>query len=295
MNQSVALNEVQLEEIRRLANEKRRSLGFVGETPIAKDIFNVLDIMGILLLEYPIKSDDRKPAFSATLIHSTEGDKELTFIGVNTANYFDKQIFSIAHELYHFYTKNESHISRLSEPEEDSFVEISANRFAAEFMFPKSALESVVFREFRTYSLEQKQIKSLLRFIARLQCIWWLPYRSLVKRLKEVNAISESQYDQLYAINERDMDGVYGRMGRAINEEIFTKLNTITNNVGTSPKNVEIIIRNFEDHLIDEDSFINTLSIFDKKPDDFGYEAEVSSNDINEFEELMNLEVGDEN
>lgn len=298
MNHPVALNEVQLNEIRRLAKEKRRSLGFVGETPIANDIFTILDILGIFLLEYPIKSDSKKPSFSAILMYSTEGDTELTFIGLNTADYFDKQIFAIAHELYHFYTKTGSHISRSSEQseqEEGNFVEIAANRFAAEFLLPRNTLESVVLSEFKTSSLEQKQIKTLLRFIARLQCTWWLPYRSLVKRLKEICAISEKQYDQLYSINERDMDGVYCRIGRAINEEVFTKLNTATKNIGTSPKDIEIIIRNFEDHLIDEDKFINTLSIFNKKPDDFGYEVEVSGSDIDEFEEFLKQGVGNEN
>jgi hypothetical protein len=91
------------------------------------------------------------------------------------------------------------------------------------------------------------------------------------------------------------MDGVYCRMGRAINEEVFTKLNTATKNIGTSPKDIELIIRNFEDHLIEEDKFINTLSIFNKKPDDFGYEVEVSGSDIDEFEEFLNQGVGNEN
>ena len=96
------------------------------------------------------------------------------------------------------------------------------------------------------------------------------------KRLKEINAISDEQYNRLYAIDERDMDGEYGRMGIAINEEVFLKLNKATNNIGTSPKDIEIIIRNFEDELIDEDKFTNTLALFNKKPDDFGYEFEVS-------------------
>jgi hypothetical protein len=72
---------------------------FVGETPIANDIFNILDNIGISLLEFPIQSDDDKPAFSAALIYYTEGKMELAFIGLNTADFFDKQIFAIAHEL----------------------------------------------------------------------------------------------------------------------------------------------------------------------------------------------------
>lgn len=293
MNHSLVLSEIQLEEIRKLAEKTRHSLGFVGYTPIANDIFTILDNEGILLLEYPIKSDGEKPAFSAALMYSKEGNKELAFIGLNTADYFDKQVFDIAHELYHYYTKTGSHLSRPSE-EENDLVEKTANRFAAEFLLPENTIKSIVLKEFKTSSLEKKQTKTLLRFIARLQCTWWLPYRSLVKRLKEINAISDEQYNKLFAIDERDTDGEYGRMGKAISEEVFLKLNKATNNIGTSPKDIEIIIRNFEDELIDEDKFTNTLALFNKNPDDFGYKFEVSDEDIEEFEEFFNGEVRDE-
>ena len=289
MSHSISLNEIQIENIRKLAGDERRKLGFIGETPIANDIITILENMNILLLEYPIKSDDVKPAFSAALMYSTEGDKELVFIGLNTADFFDKQIFAIAHELYHFYTKTGSHLSRLSE-EEDSYEEAEANRFAAEFLLPESTLKSIVLDEFKTSSPRKIQTKMLLRFIVRLQCVWWLPYRSLVKRLREIDAVSNEQYERLYNIDERDLDGEYGRMGKAINKEVFVKLNTATNNIGTSPKDIEIIIRNFEDGIIDEDKFINTLNLFNKKPDDFGYKFEVSDEDIDEFEEFFNEE-----
>ncbi|MDD2402888.1 MAG: ImmA/IrrE family metallo-endopeptidase [Clostridia bacterium] len=293
MNNTITLNEIGLNNIRKLAEDKRRTLGFVGETPIANDIFTILDNMNILLLEYPIKSGDEKSAFSAAIMYSTEGDQELVFIGLNTADYFDKQIFAIAHELYHFITKTGSHLSRLSE-EQNNLVEVKANRFAAEFLLPKSALENLILSEFKTSSLKKYQIKTLLRFITRLQCTWWLPYRSLVKRLKEINAISDIQYNQLYAINERDLDGEYGRIGKAINEEVFTKLNKITNNIGTSPKKIDIIIRNFENNLIDEDQLNDTLCLFNKKPYDYGYDIEVSDEDIDEFEDFFSEEANDE-
>ncbi len=68
------------------------------------------------------------------------------------------------------------------------------------------------------------------------------------------------------------MDGEYGRMGKAVNSEVFLKLNTTTNDLSASPKHIEVIVRNFEDNIIDEDKFIDTLSLFGKKPDDFGYD-----------------------
>ena len=112
----IALNEVQVDEIRRLAADQRRTLGFVGETPIANDMLTILDRLDIMLLEYPIESYGDRPAFSAVIMYNEEDDKKLTFIGLNTADYYDKQIFAIAHELYHYYTKSGSHLSR---PEDD--------------------------------------------------------------------------------------------------------------------------------------------------------------------------------
>ena len=289
----ITLNEVQVDEIRKLAGEKRLSLGFVGETPIANDIFTILDRLDIMLLEYPIESEGDRPAFSAAIMYSEEGDKKLTFIGLNTADYYDKQIFAIAHELYHYYTKSGSHLSR-PEDEESSLIEIKANRFAAEFLLPETVLESIVLDEFKTSSLEKIQHKALLRFIARLHCTWWLPYRSLVRRLHEIGAISSEQYAELYSIDERDLQGEYGKAGLATNKDEFLKLNQPTKNIGTSPNEIEIIIRNFEDNLIDEDKFAETLSLFNRTPDEFGYEIKVSQEDIDELDAFFSGEDDDE-
>lgn len=289
----IMLNEVQVDEIRKLAGDERRFLGFVGETPIANDIFTILDRLDIMLLEYPIESEGDRPAFSAAIMYSEEGDRKLTFIGLNTADHYDKQIFAIAHELYHYYTKSGSHLSR-PEDEESSLIEIKANRFAAEFLLPETVLESIVLDEFKTSTIEKVQHKTLLRFIARLHCTWWLPYRSLVKRMHEIGAISAEQYAELYSVDERDLQGEYGKIGQAINKEVFLKLNQPTKNIGTSPNEIEIIIRNFEDNLIDEDKFAETLSLFNRTPDEFGYEIKVSQEDIDELDAFFSREDDDE-
>lgn len=287
------LNEIQIDEIRKLAGEKRRSLGFVGETPIANDIFTILDKLDIMLLEYPIEPEGDRPAFSAAIMYSEEIDKKLTFIGLNTADYYDKQIFAVAHELYHYYTKSGSHLSR-PEDEENNLIEVKANRFAAEFLLPETVLESIVLDEFKTSLLEKIQHKTLLRFIARLQCTWWLPYRSLVRRLREIGAISSEQYTELYNVDERDLQGEYGKTGQAINKEVFLKLNQPTKNIGTSPNEIEVIIRNFEDNLIDEDKFSETLSLFNRTPDEFGYEIKISQDDLDELDAFFSGEDNDE-
>ncbi|ACB86100.1 ImmA/IrrE family metallo-endopeptidase [Natranaerobius thermophilus] len=285
----------EIKKIQDYANNLRLELGFTKESPIANEIFTILDKLEIALLEYPIKPDGDKPAFSAVLIHLTNAWKELSFIGLNTADYYDKQIFAVAHELYHYITKTGSHLSRLTE-EQNDLTEINANRFAAEFLLPEDKLESIIVDEFETYDLSKVKQKTLLRFIARLHCIWWLPYRSIVRRLKEIEAISTTQFDNLYNhINERDFNGEYGSIGTAINKEVFTKLNTLTQSKGTSPNNIEIILRNFEDNIIDEDQLSNLLNLFDKKPENFGYEINVSKDDLIEFETFFNEGENDDN
>jgi len=289
MSHQIELSPIQIEEIRKIAGEKRRSLGFVGATPIANDIFTILDKLCIYLLEYPIKSEGPRPAFSAALIYSNEDEKELAFLGLNTADFFDKQIFAIAHELYHYFTKTGSHLSRLFE-EESTIIESKANRFAAEFLLTEKELESIVMTEFKSKSLANLEHRVLIRFIARLHCTWWLPYRSIVRRLSEINAITEEQYTSLYELDERDSNGEFARICNAINKDVFKKLNSPTNNIGTSPKDIEIIIRNFEDGIIDEDKFNSTLELFGKAPDDFGYNFHILDEDLEDLEAFFTEE-----
>lgn len=286
MNRKIKLSEHDIESIRELAREKRFSLGFAIEPPIANDIHTILEKLNIILLEFPIETVSDKPSFSAMILYSQEGGEPLVFIGLNTADYFDKQIFAIAHELYHFFTKTGSHLSRQDGQIHDE-LEAKANRFAFEFLLPEDVLRSRVFEEFASYLLSSIQTKVLLRFIARLQCTWWLPYRSLVKRLWEIETITKEQYQELYRIDERNQRGEYGKIGRSTQSDLFTKLNTATNTIGSSPRAIEIILRNFEDNLIDEDAFARLLSLFGKSPADYDYEISISQDDIDEIHDFL--------
>ncbi len=286
MNQKHELSALDIESIRQLAHDQRFALGFAGEPPLANDILMILEKLNIILLEFPIETESDKSAFSAVILCSQEGGKDLVFIGLNTADYYDKQIFAIAHELYHYFTKTGSHLSRQEGPEID-VVEAKANRFAAEFLLPEDVLRRRILEEFKSYSLADIQTKVLLRFIARLHCTWWLPYRSLVKRLWEIKAITKRQYQELYRIDERDKEGEYGRIGRSTQSDIFSKLNTATKTIDTSPRAIETILRNFEDGLIDEDTFANTLRLFNKDPADFGYEILISQDDVDEIHDFI--------
>ncbi|MFA6785251.1 MAG: hypothetical protein WCR13_10180, partial [Sphaerochaeta sp.] len=63
--------------------------------------------------------------------------------------------------------------------------------------------------------------------------------------------------------------------------------NTATKTIGSSPRAIETILRNFENNLIDEDTFIRILGLFNKSPADYGYEISVSQDDIDELRDFI--------
>lgn len=282
MDTQYKLSIKELEEIKDLARERRSVLGFGNDAPIAHDMTLILEKLHITPLQLPIRGRGEKPTFSALLLYS----EPLAFIGINTADYYDRQIFAIAHELYHYYTKTSSQHYREGHNGDD-VIETKANRFAAEFLLPEDALRRQVANEFGSYSLIDVQSQALLRFIARIHCTWYLPYQSVIRRLREIEAITQHQFQRLQARDERMPDGEYARLGQAIDPEVFSKLNTKTETIGTSPQAVETIVRNFENKIIDEQTFAETLRLFNKNPADFGYEIKVEQEDIDEINDFI--------
>lgn len=155
---------------------------------------------------------------------------------------------------------------------EDTITEKKADRFAAELLLPEAALKTAAVGMLGSSDMRGIPETRLLRFIARIQCDWWLPFQAIINRLYEEGFIDESQYEKLYEIDCRSEDGMYRRLLKNIDAEISELLNKKTKTVGVSNKVVETIISNYEDGFIDDDEFVSTLAMFDKKPEDFGFD-----------------------
>ena len=130
----------------------------------------------------------------------------------------------------------------------------------------------------------------ILRFVARIQCDWWLPYQAIINRLYEERLIGAEQYKDLYDLDCRSENGVYRRILKSTDGEISELLNKKTKNIGISNKVIETIISNYEDGVIDENEFIENLALFGKRPDDFGFDMHVEYDD--DLKELF--ESGDD-
>ena len=88
-------------ELANLARKIEASASLTSGAPVGSDLQLILECNNIILLNYPIERSGSN-SFSAIFSQSKVGTQVFSFIGINTYDYYDKQIFAIAHELYHF-------------------------------------------------------------------------------------------------------------------------------------------------------------------------------------------------
>ena len=268
----IILSDSQITDIKQLARDTRKRFGVQPDVPVGNDMKMILEKKDILLCEYPFSESGDTHTYGNIVMFKTE-EEPITFIGLNTACFYDEQIFALAHEIYHFLTKTGMAYS--SDHEEDQETEKKADRFAAEFLLPADVLKEIVVKVFGDANLKDVQEKRLLRFVARLQCDWWLPYQSIINRLYEENHISETQYGKLYNFDCRTEDGMYRRILRSTENEISELLNTKTRTIGVSSRIIDTIINNYEDGFIEYDELFQILTLLGKKPEDYGIQETV--------------------
>lgn len=268
-------------ELAKQAKQLKGQLSIGDEAPIGNDLPAMLQKLGIILLEYPIRRTGSN-SFSAIFCRTKADDQEMLFLGVNTLDYYDRQLFAIAHELYHYLKPGLPHISR--DDAAGNPTEQRADWFAAELLLPLQVLKTQILDAFGKSDINEVSHSALFRFIARLQCTWWLPYKAIVHRLYEADAINEKTYLDLFNVDERDPDGMYYRIGNVTSCEVFQLLNKQTQRCGTESVNLEDCLRNYEDGIISETELFNGLQLFDRTPYDFGISFIADDEDDDEVE-----------
>lgn len=227
----------------------------------------------IIIAYIPIDSRSTNPYFSSLYLNLKEDD--LSFIGINSSDYYDNQLYAIARELYYYYEKEDiMHFSRISsEYEEINEDEIRANMFAAELLLPEDDLKFDIEKEKKKQLyLDEFSKAKLLRVIAKLQCKYKLPYKHIIRKLVEIKAISDDKFKYLYSINPRNKNSIYYKIGLSIDKDVFEKLNQISNQYGVDGCDLEDIIENYEEGYIKVDEFIEDLFKLNKTINDLGYE-----------------------
>ncbi|MCD1654117.1 ImmA/IrrE family metallo-endopeptidase [Treponema zuelzerae] len=212
--------------VRDQANGKLASFNKQNDI-LGEQVFEILN-QNCRILFYPLEDEDVWGFFEK--IHGK------SFVCINTSIDFDNQVFTAAHELYHLWFNHGQELILASELEERTSNipkhELMANRFAAEFLVPELLLR----QEIRQRKIDNERID--VNAVVRLARVFLVPYRTMAKRLAEIDMISASQCRGFLALPE---DEVY-RIRKRLGIELIERSNKIS-----------------LDNLID-----NTLSVYEK-------------------------------
>lgn len=167
--------------ILQIARSARRELGLSDDIPIHA-IFRVLDRKGLRVIRYPFGF--RK--ISSLLARY----RDEYFIVVDSTRTLGHQVFSVAHEYGH-YVEHRDRLTFVCEPTYPDAgaldMERWANRFAAEFLMPRAAVERWLMEQ----DLEAASLT--LPDAVRLQQAMGVSYEAMLNRLVELELISSEQ------------------------------------------------------------------------------------------------------
>lgn len=248
------LNEFEVNEIKYHAKEK---LGLCrkGNDIIGTQIFSILGIYARVIY-YPLGKD---APWGFTRISGSKNDASLKkpFVALNSSIPLDCQVFAAAHELYHiWYEQNPDMLpSDLLNEQDKRESEKKANRFAAEFLVDELLLK----QEIELYKIKKFTMKTILQ----LAELFTVPYRTMVKRLREIKVIDEADLNKFLAESEASI-------------EIYKKRYSIA---ASKPDNrivmdnlVELAVNAYEAGYITFEKLEYLLGISKLKPEDLGIE-----------------------
>ncbi|MCD2347235.1 ImmA/IrrE family metallo-endopeptidase [Clostridium guangxiense] len=192
------LEKEEIEDVQRIVNSK---LGEYKKTNqiIKEDIFKILE-MNCKVIYYPIEDDE-----ICGFVYNFKNHK---FVYINSYIPYEKQIFTAAHELYHIWYSDiragellKSVVLEETINFRDIKIEdLKANRFGAEFLVPKDVL------------LNELQIRKIgknligLREIIELMDVFLVPYKTLVRRLYEIEYLTKDKCLELLKEEDRKED-----------------------------------------------------------------------------------------
>lgn len=216
------LSPQEIEKIEKKALEQRKIYDLGDESPIGLKIFSYVEnIFDSYILLYSLKT--RKIAGFTR----KKGDTIQIF--VNTSFNLSFQVFATAHELYHLIDLKEKSIDKfiicnnqdISESIDDSgssIEEIKANYFAAAFLMPKAVIE----KRFSNLKSNKYSEVDLVLEIMKLQYEYEIPYKTILKRLKELRIIGNEEYHKLKDYDEQILE--YCKM---LDEEMRKRINDL--------------------------------------------------------------------
>lgn len=199
------LNDAEAQETEQYARSKLNEFSKLNDV-IGPQIFSILE-QHSRVLYYPLEDEDVWGFVERT----AKGD----FVCINTSISYDKQVFVAAHELYHILRRDRTEELTLAKDLENgqissepaSIEELKANRFAAAFLINGDLLR----QEMAAFKISAKTLN--LQGILRLANHFVVPFKTMVRRLFELNIINDVELSKYMGLSHSELDVMKKRIG----------------------------------------------------------------------------------
>lgn len=221
-----------------IANLRADNTAPLGFNQIPKEsVFTLLENKSTVIY-FPLENEEND-GFHISL---PVNDNMENFVYINTSKYVEKQIFTAAHELGHL-LKLEDYLRKNCKKYNEQDSECYVNRFAAILLIPTNILKTTFSNRVKILIKENEIQKKdnhfylteldMSRIIAYLMDFFFVPYKTIVRRLYECNCISKESVNHLLEIEENDYpklikkcidEGKYEKLSAANNKKSFANL-----------------------------------------------------------------------
>lgn len=262
------LSPIDLDKIEEKALQQRRIHVLGDESPIGEKVFNLIEnTYQSYMLLYPLKTNK--------IAGFTRKQGETFQIFVNTSFNMSFQIFAAAHELYHlidFKEKGEDEFivcdsQDISENIDDTAKNIDewkANYFSAAFLLPGSVIKNRV-KELKQNNLYNEE--NLLIEIIKLQYEYEVPFKTILKRFKELKQVGSNEFDRLLGY-DKELIG-YCRM---LDDVVYKKINELESTISRKYHSLNVPKMAYDIYkggLISFNKLEVSLKIYGKSIEDF--------------------------
>lgn len=171
------MSRLNIQQAERLAQKLRADMGLNDSEPIHTK--TILRKENIVTMYLPLSEN----VYGLSLKH--EGHK---FMLINSTRTRGRQHFTIAHELYHLYVEDNPSPHICSNGKDTT--EKNADMFASAFLMPSNGINANI----ATVEIKNKNIS--LATIIRLEQYFSVSRKALLIRLRNLNLLSQSQFDE---------------------------------------------------------------------------------------------------
>ncbi|MEA4902486.1 ImmA/IrrE family metallo-endopeptidase [Desulfitobacterium sp.] len=279
MNAPNIFNGLTKEESESLEIKAISKMNFLGKTSriLRDEMFKILADAAVLI-QYPIEDQE--------LCGFVCYKRNSIYCFINSSIPLEKQIFAGAHELYHIWfdqgmlkrggelLKSIVIDSESSQPRN----EIMANRFAAMLLVPRDILKAELF------NLKVDKNNLRLGHVARLMDLFGVPYKAMVRRLFEIEFISEEKCFEL--LNDDSASEVKLIQKRLQVGDEMQKRTRIVRFDGL----VDKALTAYQSAKIPYDRLRYLLGIVQKTPDEFNIENPIELPSEEDIQRILNEE-----